>query len=313
MPPHIIAIGEALVEIMRPDTSSPLDEVGEFRGPFASGAPAIFAVAMARLGESVGFISGVGQDAFGRLLRKRLTHENVDSTELQTIPDRTTGIAFVAYASNGSREFVFHLRDSAAGAMDAEQIQPDYFSGSGWLHLSGTTIALNPQSNETCWRALELAKSAGRKISFDPNLRAELMSVEEAIEVYTPFIEAADLLLPTLEEAYLLTGIPDADEAAAQLLQNPKTILALKRGAEGCTIYRQDERIDSPAYSVNVLDPTGAGDCFNAACIIGLDAGWPLERVARFACAAGALAVTRLGPMEGSPTLDEVNGLMKKE
>lgn len=313
MPPRIIAIGEALVEIMRPEVGSPLEEVGDFRGPFASGAPAIFAVAMARLGASAGLISAVGQDAFGRLIVKRLAREKVDSAGLQTIPGRTTGIAFVAYTMDGSREFVFHLRDSAAEAMDADQILPGYFSGGGWLHLSGSTIALSQQSHKACWRALQLAKSAGRKISFDPNLRPELMPVEETIEVYAPFIEAADLLLPTREEAHSLTGASDDDSAAEQLMQNPVTILALKRGAEGCTIYGQGKRFDSPGYPVEVVDPTGAGDCFNAAFIVGLDAGWSLERVAQFACASGALAVTRLGPMEGSPTVDEVNSLMKKE
>jgi sugar/nucleoside kinase (ribokinase family) len=66
-----------------------------------------------------------------------------------------------------------------------------------------------------------------------------------------------------------------------------------------------------PGFVVEEVDPTGAGDCFNAACVIGLYAGWPLERTARFACAAGALAVTRLGPMEGAPTRAEVEALLR--
>ena len=91
----VITVGEALVEIMRPDRDQPLDEPGFFHGPFASGAPAIFAVAAARLGMSAGLISGVGDDAFGRLLRTRLEDEGVDTSGLQTVPGCSTGMAFV--------------------------------------------------------------------------------------------------------------------------------------------------------------------------------------------------------------------------
>ena len=76
---QIISIGEILVEIMRPSAGQPLDQPGEFHGPFASGAPAIFAVAAARLGLKTAFIGAVGQDAFGRLMRNRFAAEGVDS------------------------------------------------------------------------------------------------------------------------------------------------------------------------------------------------------------------------------------------
>ena len=65
---------------------------------------------------------------------------------MQVVPGHSTGCAFVAYADDGSREFVFHLRHSAAGAMNADKLDPAYFVGVKWLHLSGSTIALNPTS-----------------------------------------------------------------------------------------------------------------------------------------------------------------------
>ena len=310
MPPHIISIGEALVEVMRPDVRQPLDRTGDFHGPFASGAPAIFAVAAARLGASVGFIGGIGDDAFGRLMRARLEAEGVDATGLQVAPGRSTGVAFVAYASDGGREFVFHLRHAAAGAMDAGQIDPAYLADVHWLHLSGSTLALNAASQAACQRALDLSLAAGGRLSFDPNLRPELMPLEQARQVLAPFVEAADLLLPTAAEARALTGTTDDDAAAKALLAGRDRIVALKRGAAGCTLYVKGERFDAPGLAVDEVDPTGAGDCFNAACLIGLEAGWPPERVARFASAAGALAVTRKGPMEGAPTFKQVQAVL---
>ena len=311
MYPHIISVGEVLVEIMRPEVGQPLDRPGDFRGPFASGAPAIFTVAAARLGASVGFIGGVGDDAFWRLMRARFEAEGVDAAQMQVLAGHTTGVAFVAYAPDGSREFVFHLRHAAAGALDAERIDPGYFAEVRWLHLSGSAIALSPASRAACERALDLTLAAGGMLSFDPNLRPELMGLDEARQVMAPYIEAAHLLLPTAEEARALAGTDDDDAAARVLAGGRDCVVALKRGSAGCILYAGEERIDAPGFIGEEVDPTGAGDCFNAACVIGLDAGWPLERVGRFACAAGALAVTRLGPMEGAPTRAEVEALLQ--
>src|SRR5512139_1492339 len=102
MVPEIISIGEALVEIMRPMAGISLDQPGPFQGPFASGAPAIFAVAAARLGVRVGFIGRVGEDAFGRLLRRRLESEGINLEYLQASPEDATSAAFVAYSPDGN-------------------------------------------------------------------------------------------------------------------------------------------------------------------------------------------------------------------
>jgi sugar/nucleoside kinase (ribokinase family) len=301
----IVVVGEALVEVMRPSVGISLDQEGTFAGPFASGAPAIFAVAAARLGYPVRFIGSVGQDAFGRLLRRRLQHESVDAAGLQTSFGHATGVAFVAYNLDGSREFVFHLCHSAAGALSAEQVFPAAFANVGWLHLSGSTLALNEGCQEACWRAVELTKAAGGRVSFDPNLRPELLTVEAASAAFARFIEAADLLLPTASEAQALAGIADDDRAASTLLGSSHKILVYKRGAAGCSVYAGGKRLDVTGFRVEEVDPTGAGDCFNAAFLVGLEEAWPLEQVARFACAAGALAVTVQGPMEGAPALAE--------
>jgi tagatose kinase len=308
----IVVIGEALVEVMRPSAGMPLDQEGTFSGPFASGAPAIFAVAAARLGYPVRFIGSVGQDAFGRLLRSRLQREGIDAAGLQTPLGVATGVAFVAYALDGSREFVFHLRHSAAGALSAEQISPAAFTNVSWLHISGSTLALNESCQAACWRAVELTKAAGGRVSFDPNLRPELMAVDQARSVFARYMEAADLLVPTAIEAQALAGVQDDDRAARVILGNRQKILVYKRGSAGCSVYVGGKRMDVPGFAVQEVDPTGAGDCFNAAFLVGLEERWPLEQVARFACAAGALAVTRQGPMEGAPSQEEVEKVSRR-
>jgi sugar/nucleoside kinase (ribokinase family) len=309
-PPAVITLGELLVEIMRPGVDQPLDETGAFLGPFASGAPAIFAVAAARLGLATGFIGGVGADAFARLLRARFQAEGVDTALLQTRAGRATAVAFVAYAADGTREFVFHLRHAAAGALDAAELDPGYFAGVRWLHLSGSTLALNEGCRQAAQRALALTQARGGLLSFDPNLRPELLSLADARDLFGPFHEAAALLLPTAAEARALTGYDEDEAAARALLAHGARLVALKQGAAGALFCTADEVIHTPAFAVDEVDPTGAGDCFNAACVLGLHQGWPLHRIARFATAAGALAVTRQGPMEGAPTWAAVEAIL---
>lgn len=313
MAPRIVVLGEPLVEFLRSGVDQPLDREGQFQGPFPSGAPAICAAALRRLGLPTGFIGGIGSDAFGRMLKERLKHEGIDLAGLLTIPHRTTAMAFVSYASDGSREFVFHLRDSAAGAVQADDLDMAWLAGKGWLHLSGSTVALNRDSAAACWRAVELAKAAGRRISFDPNLRPELMPLDEARQFLRLFIESADLLAPTAEEARALTGLSDDDQVAEALCGGRECVLAIKRGADGCSLFSAGTRCDARGYTVNEVDATGAGDCFNAACIFGLEMGCPPAQVAQFANAAGALAVTRRGPMEGAATVEEIGVLVSQQ
>ena len=303
--PTVLSLGEALVEIMRPQRDLPLDSPGPFVGPFPSGAPAIFADAVARLGVPSGFIGVVGTDDFGSCLRRRLVSDGVDVTYLSADPDRLTGIAFVSYASDGSRHFLFHIRDAAAGRLGPAHLDHSYVAQAQWLHICGSALAASDASRAACVQAVQWVKQAGGQVSLDPNLRPELLSPERIREICQPVLEVADVVLPSSEEASMLTGISDPEEAARALADQGR-IVALKRGAQGSIVLTPLERLAIPAFPVHEVDPTGAGDCYGAAFLVGLLEGWPLTQVARFANAVGALATTRMGPMEGAPTRAEV-------
>jgi len=307
--PTILSLGEALVEIMRPQPDLPLDRSGSFVGPFPSGAPAIFADCVARLGVSSGFIGVVGADDFGACLRNRLMADGVDVDFLATDPDRLTGIAFVTYHSDGGRHFLFHMRDSAAGQLGPHHLDRDYVAQAQWLHICGSALAAGEDSRGACYQAVEWVKEAGGRVSLDPNLRPELLGVERIRCICQPVLEAADVILPSGEEASMLTDISDPEKAAMALVGEGR-IVALKRGARGSVIFTPFERLAVPAFPIEEVDPTGAGDCYGAAFLVGLREGWPLTQVARFANAVGALATTKLGPMEGTPTREEVEAFI---
>ena len=108
----------------------------------------------------------------------------------------------------------------------------------------------------------------------------------------------------------MLTGDADEETACHSLLARGIPLIALKRGADGSVVFTPDETIGVPSLKVTEIDPTGAGDCYGGAFVLGLLEGWDLARVARFANVVGALSVTRKGPMEGAPRRSEVMARM---
>jgi sugar/nucleoside kinase (ribokinase family) len=307
---EIIAIGEALVEIMRTRVDDPLDRASEFVGPFPSGAPAIFADQAARLGHKVGFIGAVGDDDFGTCQLERLNSDGLDITLCPRVRDRATGVAFVTYFSDGSRRFLYHIAHAAAGQMP--ELNAAYFTGAKYLHICGSSLSVSERMRNSCYEAVDLTRAAGGKVSFDPNLRPELLGGEAALRrICGPVVEASYVVLPSGAEAELLTGVKGAEAACRALLEKGPEIVALKRGARGCTIVTKDQELDAPAFRVQAVDPTGAGDCFDAGFVVGLLEGLPLEHVGRLANACGALGATRKGPMEGAFWRAEVEDFVK--
>lgn len=305
----ILTIGEALVEVMRTDTGQALNRPGPFTGPYPSGAPFIFAVQAARLGMQCAAIGSVGDDAFGECLRNQLEEDGINPEFVRILPDQTTGVAFVAYNADGTRNFVFSI--GAGASLPETLLNPVLFEELRCLHLMGSTLALSEQAMSTGKTALQLAKSAGAKFSFDPNLRPELMSVETARTTLRPFIEAADVLIPTEEELLSLTECKTVDTAIKALMRtNPTQIVVVTQGKAGCTVYHGDTVAYVPGFCVEEVDPTGAGDCFDAGFLSGWLNGKDLYESARLANACGALAVMKQGPMAGAEKLAHVQSFM---
>jgi sugar/nucleoside kinase (ribokinase family) len=309
----LLTFGEALVEVMRPTVDQPLDQPGMFEGPYPSGAPYIFAVQAARLGARAAVIGTVGDDAFGRCIQSQLVQDGLDTRSLRIQREYTTGVAFVAYKRDGSREFVFHARHAASAQIEPMQLDERLFQGLRCLHLMGSTLSISEGLLEVGRLALHLAQHHGAKVSFDPNLRPQLLPVERARALFEPFVLAADVLLPTQEELHLLMGQSDDDLAAAALMRvNPRCVLVVTQGERGAKIYHEGRWQHVPTFSVEEVDPTGAGDCFDAGFLVRWLAGDPLVEAVRFANACGALAVTRRGPMSGAFTLEAVQSFIRQ-
>jgi len=309
----IVICGEALVEVMRTQRDVPLDQPGPLVGPFPSGAPAILASAAARLGAEVAFVGCVGTEAFGDCIQWRLEADGVDCRGLRRDEAHLTGIAFVSYRGDGSRSFVFHMSDSAAVQLSPEQIDGPWLDGARWAHVMGSSLSSGKGLREACYALAARVARQGGRVSLDPNLRPELLPPDRIRAVCAPVLDVAQVVMPSGAELAALTGCATADEGAAALLSRGVELVALKLGEQGSRLYTADRIVDVPAYCVTEIDPTGAGDCYDAALIVGLLNEWPLAQAGLFANAAGALATTRMGPMEGAMPRAEVLAFMAEQ
>jgi len=312
MCPDIIALGEILVEIMRKDRNVPHSIPGVYLGPYPSGAPAIFIDAAANLGAESGFIGVVGEDEFGELLLHRLRKDGVDTSHMRVGKGYTTGTAFVMYYSSGVRKFVFHLRHSAAGQLSPDDLENEYISDSKLLHVMGSSLAVSESSRTACYKAVEMAQDSGVTVTFDPNLRPELLDVETIRKICEPVLRVSRVVFPSSNEAATLTGTLEPVEAGRRLIEIGPEIAVIKMGDRGAAVVTREETLFEPAFEVSEVDPTGAGDIYDAAFACGLLKGWSLTKTMGFAGAAGAMKVTKFGPMSGPCSINEVEEFIKK-
>ena len=296
---EVISIGNMLVEVMRETLDQPLDSPGHFVGPFPSGDTPIYIDTIARLGHHCGFIGTVGNDSFGQCLIDRLHADGVDISGVDVRDDYTTGVAFVAYFTGGARKFLYHWRHSAAGQLNKHQFSPDYLKQAQWLHLTGCNLAVCESARDACYHAMDCLPPSAI-VSFDPNLRPEVLSVDQIRALCQPVLDRADVFLPSIGEAALFTGAQTDEDGCLALAALGKTVV-LKMGAAGCRLFRNKTDIFVPGFKVVEVDPTGAGDSFSAGITVALLEGMDLASAGRFANAVGALSVTRKGPMEGAP------------
>ncbi|WP_206456282.1 tagatose kinase [Aurantimonas marina] len=305
----VVVIGEILVEIMADAVGDGFHEPMALSGPYPSGAPAIFIDQVAKLGQPCAIVSAVGDDDFGRLNLDRLRRDGVDVSSVRIDTNRPTGSAFVRYRKDGSRNFIFNIRHSACGFLQHSDTMEATLSSADHFHVMGSSLSSREFVELNVKSALSV-KARGGTVSFDPNLRKEILDTPGMREAMMQILAATDLFLPSGEELTLLTEATDDRDAVRELLSMGMEAIVHKQGAGGVQYHDASRNIVGPAFQVEEIDPTGAGDCFGGAFIALWLRGMETDAALKMACAAGALAVTRRGPMEGTSTLAELDEFM---
>lgn len=308
-PGGIVTIGEILVEIMATEPGHGFREPISLVGPFPSGATAIFIDQVGKLGFPCGIISCVGEDDFAAVNVERLAADGVDVSAIAVDPSYATGSAFVRYRPDGDRDFVYNIRHSASGQTQLTEAALTLLARSRHLHIMGSSLA-SPRIIAETKTAIAMIKAQGGTISFDPNIRKEMLNAPGMREALTHMLSVCDIFMPSGAELSLLTDSKTEGGAIAELLGLGISAIVVKNGAEGATYHDAHEHRRQPAFAVTEVDPTGAGDCFGATFITCRLQGRSVSECLRYAAASGALAVTRRGPMEGTASFAELDAFI---
>lgn len=273
------------------------------------GAESNVAIGLARLGCSSGWFGVLGDDPFGKMILKTLRGEGVDVSRATLSGEAPTGMMFRESVA-GRLAVHYYRKHSAASKMEPEQLDEEYIRGAKLLHVTGITAALSESARRTVRRAIDIAKDAGVKVCFDPNLRLKLWSIEEAREVLLPLAEAADYFLPGWDELKLLYETDDYEEVKAKLVQlNAVTVI---KGLGDTTIVL-DKGVETtvPFYPADkVIDTVGAGDGFCAGFLAGLMKGMTAAQAVGIASINGSLVVQMRGDWEALPEWSAVEQRM---
>ncbi|WP_435924720.1 sugar kinase [Paenibacillus sp. DYY-L-2] len=278
--------------------------------PSFGGAESNVAIGLARLGHASGWCGRLGNDPFGHRVIKAIRGEGVDVSRAELTDEAPTGLMIRENVA-GKSSVYYYRKLSAASRMRPEHLDESYIAGAKILHVTGITPALGPSCAETIAAAMDMAKRNGVKVSFDPNLRLKLWSVEEARKTLLPLAMKADYFLPGLDELKLLYETESMDAILAKLDELPG-VSVIKGGEDQTYLYNEGRLTSVPYFKAErVIDTVGAGDGFCAGFLSGLLRDYSLEEAVRLGNLIGSQVIQAVGDWEGLPTAAEIDRLLQ--
>lgn len=302
----IVAIGEAMVEFNQVRGGDGRTYLQGFGGDTSNAL-----IAAARQGARCAYVTRVGDDDFGRLLLELWRREGVDARHVGIDAEAPTGIYFVRHGERG-HSFSYRRAGSAASRMQPADVPVELLRNTAALHVSGISQAISASARDCVAHAIVLARAAGARVSYDPNLRLSLWSIELAREVVRATIAQCDEFLPSLDDLRALSGLEQPADIVAWSHDQGARSVVLKAGDRGAWVSDGTRCVAIPAYRVASVDATGAGDCFDGSYLARRVAGDDALTAARWACAAAALATTGYGAVDPLPTVPAIERLLQE-
>jgi fructokinase len=269
----------------------------------AGGVTANMLTQVARLGTSTGWLGLIGDDENGRIIQKAFTEDGMDLSGVEVVRGERSALTWIPVNPGGER--CIYMFPNVTGKLSVLHVKNRFSShikGAKHFHTEASQLPIVPLKE-----AMRIAKDAGVRIFFDmdvtPRFFAQMNLGKQ--EELCDALKLVDVLKPCKAAAREMTGVTDYNRIADQLLNLGPKVVAITEGEDGCLIATKEKRVQVPAFRVNVVDTTGAGDAFMGGLSYGLLQGWDLERVGIFANACAALCCTKVGARAMSK-LDEV-------
>ena len=316
----VIALGELLIDFAAISNDA---EGYPTMAAHPGGAPANFLAAVNKFGGKTALIGKVGNDSFGHLLLKTLENSGIDIAGMRQTDEYFTTLAFVSFDEHGDRSFAFSRKPGADTQLCFEDIDLSMIDNARVFHFGTLSLTHEPAKSATI-KAVEYAKSKGKLISFDPNLRPPLWaSLDDAKAQIEWGLSQADVVKISDEEVDFLWQL-SPEEAADKLISDYGIKLAFVTcGAEGCVYKNPKYKGHVPSLKgLNVIDTCGAGDIFGGSAMWkvlqsgkapeSLNAS-ELQEIVSFACTAAGLSTERSGGISSIPDIEEVQAALHAE
>lgn len=296
----VVSIGETMV-LFTPQTTGQMRYARQYSSKIA-GAETNTLIGLAKLGHQVGWISKLGADEFGENILSFVRGEGVDVSQVTKTSKGPTGIFFKEFENEKRVNIYYYRKQSAASLITPKDIDERYIKNAKYLYLTGITPALSETCRKAVFYAIEIAKKADIQVIFDPNLRRNLWSENEARKTLLEIGKRSDIILPGINEGKFLFNQTDYKEITKSFHELGAHTVVVKLGEEGAYYSGNGVSDEVEAFKIDrVVDPVGAGDGFAAGFISGLLDGLTLEEAVEKACVVGAIVTTVNGDVEGLP------------
>ena len=311
----LVTLGEPLIALTASDGRLPSSS--SLRKSVA-GAESNLAIGLARLGRSVALLSRVGADPFGDEIVRTLRGEGVDTHWVTRDETHPTGLLVKERRGPDDIHVYYYREGSAAASLCAGDVSEEAIARAKRVHVTGITLALGLGPRDAVDCLLELCAKHRVPVSFDPNFRLKLWSVEEAAKVCASLLPGVSDLLVGEDELVAMARAEgsggDLEEALGWVRQFDLDSVVVKRGAHGVMGTQGQSWITCPAHpSTSVVDTVGAGDAFNAGYLHALMAGADLGRALDIGSWVASRVVSHTGDYEGLPDAAEFAALEDSE
>jgi 2-dehydro-3-deoxygluconokinase len=267
------------------------------------------AIAAARQGAKVAYVTRLGDDAFGREFLALWRQEGIDTSGVGIDPEAHTAVYFISHGPQG-HVFSYLREGSAASRMRAAHLPLDLIRAARFFHASGISQAISASACDSVFAAIEAARSAGVQVAYDTNLRLRLWPIARARAIVAASIALSDVLFVSVEEGEQLCGTAQHETILDWCHERGAKRVALKLGREGSIGSDGKRREVVQGHAVKAVDATGAGDCFAGSLLARLAAGDDFWQALRYANAAAALTCTGYGAVAPLPRPTEVLRLL---
>lgn len=306
----VVALGRLGVDIYPLESGVGLEDVATF-GKYLGGSAANVAVAAARYGRAVQFVSRTGDDPFGRYLHRELTRLGVDDSAVAVDPDLKTPITFCEIFPPDDFPLYFYREPKAPDLnITSDQLDADAIRAAGvvWSTVTGLSQEPSRQTHFDAWAMRGRADHTVLDLDYRPMFWAD---PSEATAQVGRALEHVTVAVGNREECEVAVGETEPLRAADALLERGVRLAIVKQGPKGVLAKTADETVEVPPHFVDVVNGLGAGDAFGGALCHGLLSGWGLEEILRFANVAGAIVASRLECSTAMPTASEVQQLLE--